>query len=310
MKALLTGITGNLGYEVSLDLIKRGFTVIPCVRPGKDSALSFHPATFKKVVECDLLEGEEIEFSGDLDCIVHCAGVVHFRDAEDKNEQMMRTVLKLAEKVKVPVYFVSTAFVYRPPGSKTDFNNAYERDKFNAEELLKNSGISHGVFRPAVLTGHSQTGEIRNFSGFYLIVKAFIAAARASKAKGNVLRFPRMAGESNMVPVDQAAQSIGKAIQENRQDTLYMTNPTPPRSQWVLNETISFYGIHDSVAVVDISFEELGTLDLTEEETVFHLLSAHFTSYWSIGYDFPPSVCTRNLIDHDYLVKALTFFHG
>lgn len=310
MKALLTGITGNLGYEVSLDLIKRGVTVILCVRPGKDSALSFHPATFEEVVECDLLGGEEIEFSGALDCIVHCAGVVRFRDAEDKNEQMMRTILKLAEKIKVPVYFVSTAFVYRPSGSNTDFNNAYEKDKFNAEELLKKSGVPHGIFRPAVLTGHSQTGEIRNFSGFYLIVRAFVTAVRASKAKGNMLRFPKMAGESNMVPVDQAAESIGKAIQENHQDILYMTNPAPPRSQWVLDETISFYDVRDSVAMVDLSFEEFGKLDLTEEEAAFHRFSAHFTPYWSIGYDFPPSICTRNLIDHDYLVKALTFFHG
>lgn len=309
MKALLTGITGNLGYEVSLDLIRRGIIVVPCVRLGNKKALSFHPSKFEEVVECDLVEGREIEFSGDIDCIVHCAGVVHFRDAEDKNEQMMRAVIRLAKKLDVPVYFISTAFVYRAPGTDMSFHNAYERDKFNAEEVLRKSAIRYGIYRPSVLTGHSCTGEIRNFSGFYLIVRAFISAVHASKAKGQVLRFPKMTGESNMVPVDQAAESIGKAIQENRLETLYITNPESPRSVWVLDEVINFYNVRDSVKIMDISFEEFGILDLTEEEVALHRFSAHFSAYWSTEYSFPPSVCARNLVDHNYLMRALKFFH-
>jgi len=310
MKALLTGITGNLGYEVSLDLIKRGVTVIPCVRIGKSGALSFHPSKFEEVVECDLAEGGEIKFSGNIDCIVHSAGVVHFRDAKDKNEQMMRAVLKLAEKLRVPVYFVSTAFIYRPPGENTDFHNSYEKDKFNAEQLLTGSNVPYAIFRPSVLTGHSRTGEVRNFSGFYLIVRAFISAVRASKAKNHILRFPRMTGESNMVPVDQAAESIGEAIQENQLETFYVTNPAPPQSEWVFDETLNFYNVHDSVTITDISFQEFGKLDLTEEEIALHRFSSHFSPYWSMEYTFPPSVCSRNLIDHDYLMRVLAFFHG
>ena len=309
MKALLTGITGNLGYEISLDLIRRGITVVPCVRPGNKKALSFHPTEFEEVVECDLTAGKDIEFSGNVDYIVHCAGVVHFRDAEDKNEQMMHAVIRLAEKLDVPVYFISTAFVYRALGTNIGFHNAYERDKSNAEELLRKSAICYGIFRPSVLTGHSYTGEIRNFSGFYLIVRAFIAAVRASKTKGYALRFPRMTGESNMVPVDQAAESIGKAIQENRLETLYITNPKPPRSEWVLDEVINFYNVRDSVKIMGISFEEFSTLDLTGEEVALHRFSSHFSTYWSTECSFPPSVCTRNLVDHNYLTRVLKFFH-
>lgn len=309
MKVLLTGITGNLGYEVSLELIKHGIEVVPCVRPGKGKALSFHPSKFDEVVECDLTEVKEIEFSGNIDCIIHCAGIVHFREAENKNEQMMLAVIKLAKKLKVPVYFISTAFVYRPIGTKIDFNNAYEKDKFNAEELLKNSHVPHGIFRPSVLTGHSQTGQIRNFSGFYTIVQAFLVAARASRARGHRLRFPRMTGESNMVPVDQAAESIVKAIQGNCLETIFITNPEPPKSEWVLDNVLNFYKIRDIVNIMDISFEEFGALDLTEEETTLYRLSSHFNPYWSMKYKFPPSVYSRNLISRDYLARALKFFH-
>ena len=305
MKTLLTGITGNLGYEVSLGLERRDIAVIPCVRPGKKEALN--PKEFETVVECDLMEGGDIEFSGGVDCITHCAGVVSFRGAGDKNEQMARKIIKLAEKLTVPIYFVSTAFVYKPSGGH-GLNNDYEKDKFNAEQLLMASNIPHAIFRPSVLTGNSHTGEIRNFSGYYLIVRAFLAAIHKAKAKNRTLRFPRMAGESDMVPVDHAAESIGQAIQENRREILYITNPTPPRSEWVLDETLNFYGIHDSVTIMDISFEEFGKLNLTNEEDALYRLASHFNPYWSMEYSFPQSVCTKNVVDHDYLTRALTFF--
>lgn len=306
MKTLLTGITGNLGYEVSQDFARRGIGIIPCVRPGKIDAL--HSKEFETVVECDLMAEGEIKFSGNVDSITHCAGVVSFRDAGDKNEQMVRKVVNLAGKLDVPVYFVSTAFVYKPSGNSGEFNNDYEKDKFNAEQLLIASNIPHTIFRPSVLTGDSQTGEMRNFSGYYLIVRAFLSAIYEAKAKNRTLRFPRMAGESDMVPVDQAAESIGQAIQENRRGILYVTNPTPPRSEWVLDETLNFYGIRDSVTIMDISFEEFGKLNLTDEEAALYRFASHFNPYWSMEYSFPQSVCTKNVIDHDYFTRALTFF--
>jgi nucleoside-diphosphate-sugar epimerase len=309
MKALLTGITGNLGYEVSLDLLQRGFDLIPCIRPGKIGVLLAHQKKFDEVIECDLTE-REIEYSGTVDCIVHCAGIVHFRDSHDKNEVMMRRVVALAKKLNVPVYFVSTAFVYRPDDSVESFNNRYEHDKFNAERVLVKSGLPHSIFRPSVLTGHSRTGEIRNFTGFYQIARAFISAVQSSRAKNQVLRFPKMLGESNMVPVDQAAASIGTAIHSNRLETQYVTNPDSPRSEWVLEETLSFFSLRDSVRILDVSFKEFGGLDLTEEEVILYKVSQHFSPYWSMDYSFPPSICEKNLIHHDYMVKILTVFQN
>ena len=308
MKALLTGITGNLGYEVSLDLGKRGVDLIPCVRPGRTAALLTHPATFGEIVECDLTE-RDIDFSGGVDCIIHCAGVVHFREAHNKNEAMMRRIVALAGKLHVPVHFVSTAFVYRPDGN-TNFNNRYELDKYNAEQVLMQSGLAYSIFRPSVLTGHSRTGEIRNFSGFYQIARAFISAVQSARTRNRVLRFPRMLGTSNMVPVDQAAAGIGEAIHGNQSGILYLTNPAPPRSEWVLEETLKFCNLLDSVRMLDVSFQEFGGLGLTEEETELYKISRHFHAYWSMGYTFPPTILERNFIDQDYMVKILTLFLG
>jgi nucleoside-diphosphate-sugar epimerase len=309
LKALLTGITGNLGYEVSLDLAQRGVDVVPCIRPGRADALKFHPAKFERIVECDLTE-HSIDFDGSFDCVVHCAGVVHFRDAHNQNEKMMRAIVEYAQKTTTPVHFVSTAFVYRPDGRAEAFNNSYEQDKFNAEQILIHSGLPHSILRPSVLTGHSRTGAIRHFSGFYQIAAAFVSAAQSAKEKNQVLRFPHMPGESNMIPVDQAAASIGGAVYGNHFETLFVTNPAPPQSEWILEETLNFFNSRESVKIVDVSFQEFGDLDLTEEENALYKISQHFSPYWSMDYSFPSSVCQDNLINHDYMSAILTYFQN
>ncbi len=311
MKALITGITGNLGYEVCLNLAKRGITVVPCIRPGRIDFLYSYPIKFDQVVEYDLVDGDDdIDFSIEVDCIVHCAGVVHFNMPEGKNQQMMLRVVKLAKKLKVPIYAVSTAFVYKPLDTNGNFNNSYEEDKFLAEQILASSGVPWSILRPSVLTGNSISGDIQNFSGYYFMVRAFIAAVHKASEHKRMLRFPRMTGRSDMVPVDEAADQISKTV-ERRQlgEIIFITNSEPPRSEWLLDETLNFYGVRDVVNILDISFQEFGKLDLTEEELTLYKLASHFAPYWSMDYEFPTSVCKRNFIDHDYLRKILTVFH-
>src|SRR3990167_9878206 len=88
MKVLLTGINGNLGHEVALDLDRRGFKIVPIIRTGKNVDLNTGKISFTKVIHNNLLSDEELKFSGSADCIVHCAGNIHFRAAGDSNEKM------------------------------------------------------------------------------------------------------------------------------------------------------------------------------------------------------------------------------
>lgn len=308
MKALLTGITGNLGHEVALDLVRRGFEIIPIVRPGKGGINAAFPVHCARVVESDLSRDERVEFVGAANCIVHCAGVVHFRDAGTANQTMLRNVLRLAESLKIPLYLVSTAFVYRPLGESLDFNNSYEEDKYRAEQVLSASGVPHAIFRPSVLSGHSRTGKIQNFSGYYAFIGAFLLAVRFAAKNKRRLRFPRMMGTTDMVPVDQAAECMGEVIQKGSSETFYITNPAPPRSHWVLNETLNFYGVRNTVDIIDISFKEFGNIALSEEELKLYRFASHFAPYWSIQYDFPRSLCINNLITKEYLATALSYF--
>lgn len=308
MKTLLTGITGNLGYEIASDLTRRGFVVVPIIRPSRKEGVSSLQTNYEEVVYSDLTGMDDIQFDGTADRIVHCAGIVHFRNAGNANEQMMLKVVDLAQRLKIPLYFISTAFVYRPAGENDGFNNSYEKDKWQAEQTLINSGVPHAIFRPSILVGNSHTGEIQNFNGYYLVIKAFLSATENSTKQGLKLRFPRLSGKANMVTVNQAAQSIGNVIEKARLEILFVSNPNPPTADWVLQKTLEFFGVNNQVEFLDCSFEEFGKLNLTETERKLYQFGAHFNPYWSLAYDFPETICTENLITQEYLAKTLDYF--
>lgn len=308
MKVLLTGITGNLGYEVYRDLIGRGIEVVPSLRAGKTDFLSLRGIQSDRLLVCDLAGDDIMDFSYKVDCIVHCAGDVQFKNAEMNNERMMVRIVELARKISVPIYFASTAFLYKP-NQTSGFNNNYELDKFNAEQVLIESNIPHTIFRPSILVGNSKNGGIINFSGYYGIVKAFLIATKKSLERNSPFRFPKMTGKSNLLPVDQAAKRMGDIIAGKRLgQTLYLVNPEPPASDWVMDETLKFFGMRKNIHELEISFDAFAKLDLTEEEQIFLKYATHFLPYWSLRYDFPESICKSNLVDHNYLIKALTYF--
>ncbi|MSU54480.1 MAG: NAD-dependent epimerase/dehydratase family protein [Candidatus Staskawiczbacteria bacterium] len=309
MKVLLTGITGNLGHELALDLMRRGIDIIPIIKPGiKDNASSPFPLESQEVVYSDLINHDHIEFAGKADCIIHCAGIVHFKNAGNSNEKMLLNIIDLAKRLKIPIYFVSTAFVYKAPGINNDFNNAYEKDKWQSEQVLVNSGVPHGIFRPAIMVGNSKTGEIQNFSGYYMVAQAFVEAIKSSVNEGVKLRFPRLSGKTNIVTVDQVAQCMGDIVQSGRLESLFLTNPNPPLFDWILEETLRFFGADQDIEFVNCSFEEFGKLKLTAIEEKLYQYGKHFNPYWSVDYDFPESIFKKNLIDSDYLKRTLEYF--
>lgn len=308
MKVLLTGISGNLGYEVALELYKRGIDIIPVVRPEKKDIPLVSQIKFPNVIESDLTRLKDFKIPDTVDCIVHCAGNIHFRLTGNTNAAMMKTLTKVAKRSNIPVYFVSTAFIYRPPGMKVVFNNNYESDKFQAEQELISSGIPHAILRPSVLVGNSKTGKIQNFSGYYSIVTGFLEAVTNTSMKGRQLRFPNLPGNSDLVTVDQAAYCIGDVVENKRLELLYITNPSPPKASWVLEETLNFFKVSNKVNILNITFEDYGKLDLSDEERRLYSFSMHFNPYWTINYKFPPTICSENLINHEYLSKTLSYF--
>lgn len=307
MKVLLTGITGNLGFEIAHSLNERMVEVVPVVR--NVSLLTSLCLSTDNVIVGDLIENEIKVTSSDIDCIVHSAGNVHFEKAGDTNSNMMLSVITIAKDLGVPIYYVSTAFLWRSHGNKDRLRNAYEKDKYHSEELLRNSGVPHTIFRPSVLVGHSQTGLLRNWSGYYLLAGKFLEAASLAGTKK--IRFPVLTGTSNMVPVDQAAEAIvGRVLKQQLGKLIYVTNPEPPPAQWVLDTTLEIFGVANRFEWISIDYRDYKNVKKTKEEEALSTLGQYFSPYWSLSYNFPKSACTMNLITKAYLQKTLDSFQG
>lgn len=305
MNVLLTGITGNLGFEIASSLYKKGVNILPVVRNRE--SLDVLGLDFEHAIEVNLAEEIPIIKSSRINCIIHSAGNVHFEKSGDSNSKMMRSVVQIAEEYKVPVYYVSTAFLWREPGSTEQLRNAYETDKAESERILQDSGVPHTIFRPSVLVGNSESGQLINWSGYYLIASKFLEASKV--AGGSKIRFPILTGSSNMVPVNQAAEIISETVNNDTLGKLvYVTNPEPPQAQWVLDVTLEFFGIRDRFVFLDIDFSEYEKLGKTQAEEILYLSGKHFSPYWSLPYNFPKSALDKNLISEEYIKKTLKSF--
>ena len=185
--------------------------------------------------------------------------------------------------------------------------NTYESDKYNSEKILRDSGVPHTIFRPSVLVGNSGSGKLINWTGYYLLVAKFLEAANILNDKK--IRFPVLTGTPNMIPADQAAETISETVTSNRLNELvHVTNPEPPKSQCVLDTTLEFFGVRDKFEFIDIDFADYERLKRTRGEEVLYLAGKHFSPYWSLAYNFPKPACKENLITKEYLTKTLTLF--
>jgi nucleoside-diphosphate-sugar epimerase len=305
MNVLLTGITGNLGFAIAQSLYQREVKVLPIVRDL--AALTRLGLSVENAQTADLTTTGLHINPGAVDCIVHSAGAVHFEKSKNSNFKMMQSMLTLAQQLEVPIYYVSTAFLWRAPGNKTGPRNAYEHDKLNAEKILKDSGLPHTIFRPSVLTGDQQSGQLINWTGYYILASQFLAAAQI--ANDTKIRFPLLTGTSNMISTDQAAGVISNIVTDNNlPELVYVANPTPPSAQWVLETTLEFFGIKDRFEFIDIDFTDYKKLARTSAEESLCLVGQHFSSYWSLAYNFPQSAVAENLITRDYLRRTLQSF--
>lgn len=83
------------------------------------------------------------------------------------------------------------------------FENAYELTKFEGERLVR-AEMNHlpiSVFRPAMIVGHSRTGEVRTFNTYYVGLRRYLTGHLRVAPTSPRLRV-------NIVPVDYVADAI------------------------------------------------------------------------------------------------------
>jgi NAD(P)-dependent dehydrogenase (short-subunit alcohol dehydrogenase family) len=116
------------------------------------------------------------------------------------------------------------------------FPTPYHRTKFESEKLVRERiQVPFRVYRPSIVVGNSQTGEMDKIDGPYYFFKV-IQKLRYALPQW----FPIVSlefGRTNLVPVDYVAAVIDHIAHQEGLDgqTFHVVDPKPPRSGDVLN---------------------------------------------------------------------------
>ncbi|MGV0794084.1 SDR family oxidoreductase [Mycolicibacterium sp. XJ1819] len=262
MRYVVTGGTGFIGRRVVARLLAQrpDAEVWVLVRRGSLSRFEQLAADWGYRVNAlvgdltapDLgLTGEVVADLGDVDHVVHCAAIYDMTapaaDQRAANVQGTRAVVDLAARLGATLHHVSSIAVagnYRGEFSEDDFDvgqdlpTPYHQTKFEAELLVREAhGLRYRVYRPAVVVGDSQTGEMDKVDGPYYFFGVLAKFARLPKFTPMLLPDT---GRTNIVPVDFVADALVAIMHAEGRDgqTFHLTAP----------KTIGLRGIYRGVA--------------------------------------------------------------
>jgi long-chain acyl-CoA synthetase len=197
---LVTGATGLLGRPVLAKLLQhdprtRIAVLVRDRERWRASAAARLDCSRVTPVVGDLLEsglGISAAAWDELRCgltgIVHLAADTQFSrplaEARAANTDGTRRMLELANDCVAPVRFayVSTAFVAGrntgtmvegDNGSAAGWVNAYEQSKYEAEELVRESGFDWVILRPSTIVCDGPTGEVSQHNAVHRALRTY-----------------------------------------------------------------------------------------------------------------------------------------
>jgi NAD(P)-dependent dehydrogenase (short-subunit alcohol dehydrogenase family) len=257
----VTGATGFIGRHLVAELLKREGTIYALVREGSRG-------------KCDALaaslgaeEGRIVPVAGDLgkpalgvegfdekiDHLFHLAAVYDV-DAEEEasiraNVEGTRNVVEFANSHEVGRFHhtssIAVAGHYRGVFQEDMFDEGqrlphhYHRTKFESEKLVR-EGVQAKtvVYRPGIVVGHSETGEMDKIDGPYYFFK-LIQRLRHALPEWFPLAGPE-GGQTNIVPVDFVAKAMDHIAHlpdgDLPSDTFHLVSPEPMSVGQTLNE--------------------------------------------------------------------------
>jgi NAD(P)-dependent dehydrogenase (short-subunit alcohol dehydrogenase family) len=264
MSYFVTGATGFIGRHLVEELLRnRQGDIHVLVRAGSQDRLDkliaerFGSSDRIKPVAGDLTEprlGVPDEWiaanSGSIDHFFHLAAVYDMTADDQSNERMnvlgTRNAVDLANALEAGVLHhtssIAAAGLYKGLFREDMFDegqklpSAYHRTKFESEKIAREaSTVPWRVYRPAVVVGHSQTGEMDKIDGPYYFFKA-IQKLRHWLPEWVPLVGPEL-GYTNIVPVDFVVRAMDHIAHQPGLDgqAFHLTSPKSQRSGAVLN---------------------------------------------------------------------------
>ena len=321
----LTGITGSLGSVIAQHILAEGYRVKALVRGQNHDIASNRAKRILDILDAsydnsnlEIISGDLSEINpeilqdrlSDVSLIIHCAALLDFSEDSIPKSHLVNVngtenILKLAELIKVPVCYVSTAYI---AGKRQgivkeneldvgqEFHNYYEKSKCIAEKLIhdwsKRTELPAMIFRPSILVGDSKTGKIINFDGLYNLLRFFDNAADLiRKQEFRVIANPN--ATKNFIPIDIAAKMIWEIINSNKPGTYHITNSNPI-----------------SLAKIREIFVEIFDIPLTrfvdENDFARKKASRYELMYKKTSSLYTPYLCEEPLFDRMYTNKIIS----
>jgi NAD(P)-dependent dehydrogenase (short-subunit alcohol dehydrogenase family) len=261
MNYFVTGATGFIGRHLVAELLKRDGTVYVLVREGSRGKLD------ALVQRLGASEGRIVAVPGDLskpalgvddfderiDHLFHLAAVYDVEADEDASERAnidgTRHVIEFANSDDVGrfhhVSSIAVAGEYRGVFQEDMFDEGqalphhYHRTKYESERLVREEVEAKTiVFRPGIVVGNSETGEMDKIDGPYYFFKV-LQKLRHALPEWVPLAGPQ-GGETNIVPVDFVARAMDHIAHlpddDLPGDTFHLVNPEPMKVGEALNE--------------------------------------------------------------------------
>ena len=229
----VTGATGFIGRNLLERLLEREGDIHVLVRKGSTARLDeiverlggggrVHPVIgdlqeAKLGVDQAWIDAHR----GKIDHVFHLAAIYDMSASDERNEVLnvggTKALVDLANDLQPSVlHHVSSIAVagrHRGLFREDQFDegqklpSAYHRTKFDSEKLVREQAkVPWRVYRPAVVVGHSQTGEMDKIDGPYYFFKV-IQKLRDTLPQWVPLAGPEI-GDTNIVPVDFVAGAL------------------------------------------------------------------------------------------------------
>ena len=263
MSYFVTGGTGFIGRNLIEQLLEREGTIHVLVREGSRGRLEELRSRWgahedrivpvigdisQEMLGCDHAIAD---LKGEIDHFFHLAAIYDMTaDAESQrvaNVEGTRQAVALAEAVEAErfhmVSSIAAAGLYKGTFTEEMFdeahdveNHPYFQTKHESEAVVRDEAeIPWRIYRPGIVVGHSETGEMDKVDGPYYFFKLI------QRARNLLPPWVPAVGiegrEINIVPVDFVAKAIDHIAHQDGLDgvVFHLTDPKPLRAGQIIN---------------------------------------------------------------------------